>query len=114
MPGYRESRITQEAQRVLGQSGRRDSETPLKTWHAVADKAKWKSIQDIKNDFPSVDAAYGRYVFDIKGNMYRLVCSIDFVRHGVLVLWVGPHSEYDELMKNSGRKFKELFGEAPP
>jgi hypothetical protein len=47
----------------------------------------------------------------IKGNNCRLICSIDFIRHGVLVLWVGPHSEFDALMKNDGRQFKRRYGE---
>jgi mRNA interferase HigB len=55
-----------------------------------------------------VDLAHGKYVFDIGGNKYRLVCSIDFVRHGVLVLWVGTHAEYDELNKRGGERLKAL------
>ena len=55
-----------------------------------------------------VDLAHGKYVFDIKGNAYRLVCVIDFVRHGVLVLWVGTHREYDELNRRGGAKLKQL------
>ena len=89
--------------------GRGQSELPLKTWHNVAQKAEWKHHDDVKADFGAgVDLAYGRYVFDIKGNDFRLICAIDFVRHGVLVLWIGTHREYDELNKNQGRKLKQL------
>ena len=95
------------------QPGRQDSEQPLKTWFNVARKADWRNFAEVKSDQPSADLAYSRYVFDIKGNTYRLVCSIDFARHGVLVLWVGTHPEYDELMKHNGRKFKQQFGDAP-
>lgn len=93
--------------------GRQDSEQQLKTWFNIIRKAAWSNFEDVKKDHRSVDVAHGRYVFDIKGNTYRLICSIDFVRHGVLTLWVGPHGEYDELMKGDGRKFKRLFGEMP-
>ena len=95
------------------QPGRQDLEQPLKTWHAVARKAKWANLVEMKTAFPTVDMAYGRYVFDIKGNNCRLICSIDFTRHGVLVLWVGTHGDYDELMKNKGRQFKKVHGEMP-
>lgn len=95
------------------QPGRQDSEQPLKTWFNVARKAEWRNFAEVKADLPSADLAHSRYVFDIKGNTYRLVCSIDFVRHGVLVLWVGTHREYDELMRHSGRKFMQRFGDAP-
>jgi len=89
--------------------GRGLSEAPLKTWFDVAEKATWRNFADVKVDFgANVDMAYGKYVFDIKGNSFRLICAIDFVRHGVLVLWVGTHREYDELNKNDGRKLRQL------
>jgi len=33
---------------------------------------------------------------------------IDFVRRGVLVLWIGTHSEYDRLNRNDGAGLKAL------
>ena len=89
--------------------GRQASAQPLKTWYAVVDHAIWRSHADVKADFGAgVDLAHGKYVFDIKGNDYRLICVIDFVRHGVLVLWVGTHAEYDELNKRNGAKLRLL------
>jgi mRNA interferase HigB len=87
--------------------GRHDSKQALQTWFDVACKARWQSFADTKRDFgASVDLAHGKFVFDIRGNKYRLVCSIDFIRHGVLVLWIGTHGEYDELNRNDGQKMK--------
>jgi mRNA interferase HigB len=91
--------------------GRDDTEQPLRTWYAVTRKARWANLMEMKKDFPTVDLAHGRFVFDVKGNNCRLICSIDFIRHGVLVLWVGLHSEYDALMKNDGRQFKRRYGD---
>lgn len=91
----------------------RGAEQGLKTWFDVARKAAWANPEDVRRDFPSVDVAHKRYVFDIRGNHYRLICSIDFVRHGVLVLWVGTHAEYDGLMADRGRVFRQRFGDAP-
>jgi mRNA interferase HigB len=89
--------------------GRRDSETPLKTWYDVAKAANWSSHDDVKAAYGgNVDLAYKRYVFDIGGNKYRLICRIDFVRHGVLTLWVGTHAEYDELCANGGERLQQL------
>jgi mRNA interferase HigB len=88
---------------------RAQSEQPLKTWYSVVRKAEWKTHDDVKADFgASVDRAHGKYVSNVKGNDFRLVCVIDFARHGVLVLWIGTHREYDELNKNNGRKLKLL------
>lgn len=89
--------------------GREKSEQPLRTWYSVVKKAEWKTLGDVKAAYgANVDFAQGKYVFDIKGNDYRLVCAIDFIRHGVLVLWVGTHDEYDELNKRSGAKLRQL------
>jgi mRNA interferase HigB len=89
--------------------GRRDSEVPLKTWFNVASGAKWTSHDDVKAAYGgSVDIAHGRYVFDIGGNKYRLICRIDFTRHGVLTLLVCTHTEYDELCANGGKRLQQL------
>jgi len=88
----------------------RDSETSLRTWFDVAiNKAKWASHDDVKKDFGAkVDLAYGRYVFDVHGNKYRLICKIDFARHGVLTLWIGTHRDYDKLCEHNGSGLKAL------
>jgi len=53
--------------------GRDQTEQPLKTWYSVVDKAEWRTHADVKADFgASVDLAYGKYIFDIKGNDFRL------------------------------------------
>jgi mRNA interferase HigB len=89
--------------------GRRDSQTPLKTWYDVARTARWAFHSDVKAAYGAhVDLAYGRYVFNIGGNKYRLICRIDFVRHGVLTLWVGTHKEYDELCADGGKRLQNL------
>ena len=87
----------------------RDSKLSLETWYDVTHAARWTTHDDVKRDFGArVDLAYGLYVFDIHGNSYRLVCRVDFFRHGVLTLWVGTHNEYELLCRNGGRGLKKL------
>jgi len=89
--------------------GRRDSEVPLKTWYDVATTARWTSHNDVKASYGvNVDLAYGHHVFNIGGNKYRLICRIDFVRHGVLTLWVGTHREYDGLCAEGWKLLQQL------
>ena len=89
--------------------GRQDSETPLRTWYDVAKVASWNSHDDVKAAYgANVDLAYGYYVFDIGGNKYRLICKIDFKRHGVLTLRVCTHAEYDELCDKKGKRLQQL------
>jgi len=89
--------------------GRENSEQPLKTWYSVVSRAEWKTHDDVKLTYGAkVDLAYGRHVFNIKANDYRLICVIDFIRHGVLVLWIGTHEEYDVLNRRGGEKLRQL------
>jgi len=38
-----------------------------------------------------------RIVFNIKGNDYRLVTSVDFEKGIVWIKWIGTHREYDKI-----------------
>ena len=38
-----------------------------------------------------------RYVFDIKGNQYRLIALIVFRKRTLFILFVGTHQEYDKI-----------------
>jgi mRNA interferase HigB len=41
--------------------------------------------------------ANNRVVFNIKGNDFRLIVSINFVQHACYVIWFGTHKEYDKI-----------------
>lgn len=71
---------------------------PLISWYAHTSKAEWKTPQDIKDDFRSVDfVADNRVIFDIGGDNYRLVARISYTYKQVLVKFVGTHKEYDKI-----------------
>jgi len=38
-----------------------------------------------------------RIVFEIKGNDYRLVVSVDFEKGIVRIRWIGTHKAYDRI-----------------
>ncbi len=78
--------------------GREDSRTAIERWYEIVDKAEWKTLSDIKADFLSADYVGNQhYVFNIKGNKYRLVVVIKFVMGYVFIRWVGTHKEYDKI-----------------
>ena len=78
--------------------GREDSQVALKRWYDFAEKAQWKNLTDVKNDFPYVDYVGNQhYVFNIKGNSYRLVVVIKFTIGYIFIRFVGTHEEYNQI-----------------
>ena len=70
----------------------------LETWYRVALAAKWECFADVKAATPSVDlVSSNRLCFNIGGNKYRLITVVDFVRHGLLIRFVGTHAEYNTI-----------------
>jgi mRNA interferase HigB len=52
----------------------------------------------MKKTFNSVDVVGNdRYVFNIKGNSYRLVAMIFFDIRTIYIRFIGTHSEYDKI-----------------
>jgi mRNA interferase HigB len=75
-----------------------DAEGPLDNWYELISKADWKNFSEMKNTFNSVDAVGNdRYVFNIKGNNYRLVALIIFKVRTVFILFIGTHQDYDRI-----------------
>jgi mRNA interferase HigB len=75
-----------------------ESKVALQDWVSKVKKSKWSCFADIKKTFNSVDNVGNQhYVFNIKGNNYRLVVVIKFVIGFVYVRFIGTHSEYDKI-----------------
>jgi len=74
------------------------AETGLEKAYDDTRRASWKNFADVKKTFNTVDGVWNdRYVFDIKGNQYRLVALIIFKVRTVFILFVGTHKEYDKV-----------------
>ena len=70
----------------------------LQDWKQKVLKSKWKCYADIKKSFNSVDSIGNqRYIFNIKGNNYRLVVVIKFTIQFVYIRFVGTHDEYMKI-----------------
>ena len=78
--------------------GREDSRVPLERWYNIAEKAEWRNLSEIKVDFPATDYVGNQhYVFNIKGNSYRLVVVVKFTIGYIYIRFVGTHEEYDKI-----------------
>lgn len=76
----------------------KDAESALSIWYFTVSSKDWSSLNDIKNDFNSVDyVGNNRYVFNIKGNSYRLIAIISLNAKKVYIRFIGTHAEYDKI-----------------
>ena len=75
-----------------------DSEQALKEWYIKTEGAQWESFNDMRKDSNSVDYVKNqRYVFNIKGNNYRLVAAVKFTPKLVYIRFIGTHQEYERI-----------------
>ena len=93
---------------VLRKAGRRN--VPLRnwlaTWAVVVANVIWQSIDEVRATYPSadgvkLDSGFVVTVFNVKGNEYRLLTSIDYDAEIVQVLEVLSHAEYDKQLWKS-------------
>ena len=70
----------------------------LNKWYLESKNANWKNLKDIKDTFNSVDyIGNDRYVFNIKGNKYRLIAMIHLDIRTIYIRFIGTHKEYDKV-----------------
>ena len=73
-----------------------DCQTALDNWYKVASQANWFHLVTVRAVFPSAEAV-GRFtVFNIKGNQYRLIVSIDYQKKVIYIKYILTHAEYDK------------------
>ena len=74
------------------------AKTAFQVWSKVVKKSYWHNFSDLKKTFNSVDSVGNqRYVFNIKGNEFRLVAVIKFTIGFVYIRFIGTHKEYDKI-----------------
>lgn len=97
-PNYKEMRIIAKSTLVNYYTKVPQSKTALEEWYDKTKKSEWTCFADMKQTFNSVDAVGNqRYVFNIKGNDYRLVVLIQFTPKTVYIRFVGTHQEYEKI-----------------
>jgi len=75
-----------------------DADIALREWYTKVGQCKWSCFADVKNAFNSVDSVgNNRFVFNIKGNTYRLVAIIIFASMKVYIRFIGTHSQYEKI-----------------
>jgi mRNA interferase HigB len=74
------------------------SSNAVNKWIEQMEKAVFSNPNELKSSFPNVDyVGKSRYVFNIKGNDYRLVAIVFFAVGSLTICFIGTHAEYDKI-----------------
>ncbi len=85
-------------ERLADRKDQRAVTTALNAWFSEVRRASWVSSADVKRLYATASiVSADRIVFNIKGNDYRLVASVDFEKRIVWIKWVGTHEAYDQI-----------------
>jgi len=87
-----------------------DAKESTLAWYRHALAADWSAPADVKQDFRNASIlkeslphersecfGYGRAVFNIAGNKYRLVVWINYAYRVVYIRFIGTHAQYDKI-----------------
>jgi mRNA interferase HigB len=90
--------LTEFVASLAGRKDQRAVKAALDAWFAEARKAGWKKSADIKKLYGTASiVSSDRVVFNVKGNDYRLIASVDFDKGILWIKWLGTHADYDEI-----------------
>ena len=74
------------------------AEKSLIVWENEFSKTSFKNLNEVKSVYRNASVVgNNRVVFNIKGNDFRLVVSINFMQQACYVIWFGTHNEYDHI-----------------
>ena len=75
-----------------------DARVALQEWVSIVKRSEWTCFADVRQTFGTVDAVGNQhFVFNIKGNRYRLVVVIKFTIRFVYIRFIGTHEEYMKI-----------------
>ncbi|MEX1189094.1 MAG: type II toxin-antitoxin system HigB family toxin [Bacteroidia bacterium] len=74
------------------------AETQLMIWYTEFSRQEFLNFNQLKRVYGNASIVNNnRVVFNIKGNDFRLVVSVNFVQSASYVIWFGTHKEYDKI-----------------
>ena len=80
------------------QSKYHDSKNALESWHKEVLKLDWNNPNEIKGMYRNASVVGDtKVVFNIAGNKYRLIVTINYYTKIVFVKFIGTHKQYDKI-----------------
>jgi mRNA interferase HigB len=90
--------LTRLVESLKGEKGQRAVKTALAAWFHEVQRARWRDSAELKHSYATASVVTSnRVVFNIKGNDYRLVTAVNYVRQIVFIKCIGTHAEYDRI-----------------
>lgn len=75
-----------------------NAKTQLLIWYNDFLKQDFKNFNELKQVYGNSSIINNeRVVFNIKGNDFRLVVSVNFLKSACYIIWFGTHAEYDKI-----------------
>ncbi len=70
----------------------------LLTWYHEISKQEFKHFNELKAVYGTASLiAQSRVIFNIKGNEFRLIISVNFRQQAAYIIWFGTHVEYNRI-----------------
>ena len=70
----------------------------LLIWFNEFSKLDFHNFNELKQVYGNASIINNeRVVFNIKGNDFRLVVSVNFLQKACYIIWFGTHKEYDKI-----------------
>jgi mRNA interferase HigB len=73
-----------------------DAKKAVETWYLIVKNASWSSLEDVREVYRDAEAVGNFTVFNIKGNNYRLIVGINYVKQRVYFKYFLTHAEYNK------------------
>src|ERR1035437_4588531 len=75
-----------------------EAKTPLLTWYNEFLRQEFHTFNELKAIYGNASiVANNRVIFNIKGNDYRLIVSVNFIKLAAYIIWFGTHKEYNKI-----------------
>ncbi len=81
-----------------------EAEEPLRDWYNHLRSCEPQNFAQLREQFNSVDVSHTKddqivFIFDVGGNKYRVVCSINFNSNIAFIKLILTHDEYTNWNK---------------
>jgi len=78
------------------------AKTALLVWYNEFLKQEFQTFNELKTMYASASiVANNSVIFNIKGNDYRLIVSVNFKQLAAYIIWFGTHKEFNKIYVKS-------------